>query len=220
MTLPEGVNPDLKKCEDLPPGDPGAVENMEEMKAYGQVCLTNTGDVPTRDLKVLFQVGFKPENGSFGDISDTGFEFIPTEPLAAGASRCYNYRVGFLPVEGVDEYKLSAHVTITNHSGWMPGGPHCTGPDLCPFGPEPNASFTMDTVSPFEIPVPIPTEETPIPLEITETPTPEPTEVPLIYIPTEIIEPPTDIPLIYDPTEVPTDPVVTEEPVVEETPQP
>jgi hypothetical protein len=173
---------------------------------------------------------FKPERRPFDDMKDTSFEFIPTEPLASGASLCFNYRVGFVPVEGVEEYKLAAHVTITNHSGWMPGGPHCAGPDLCPFGPEPKASFTLDTVTPFEIPIPIPTEETPIPLEITETPVPSPTEevdppteVPLIYIPTEIIEPPTEIPLINDPTELPTDLVVTEEPVapvVEDTSQP
>jgi hypothetical protein len=204
------------------------VEDEDSLNIYGQVCMTNTGNVPAQDLKVLFQMQFKPEHGPFEDIKDASFEFIPADLLTAGASRCYNYRVGFVPVEGVEEYKLAAQVTITNHSGWMPGGPHCSGPDLCPFGPEPKASFTLDTVSPFEIPIPIPTEETPIPLEITETPVPSPTEEvdpptegPLIYIPTEIIEPPTEIPLIYDPTEVPTDPVETEEPVapvVEDTP--
>ena len=36
-----------------------------------------------------------------------------------------------------------AYVTITNHSGWIPGGHNCPGPDLCEFGPAPKSGFEM-----------------------------------------------------------------------------
>ncbi len=151
---------------------------------------------------------------------DATYEFIPTEELAADTSRCYTYRVGFAPVEGVVNYRMVSHVTITNHSGYLPGSPHCTGPDLCPFGPDPKADFTIDPgwlnncivedtlqlETPILTETPVPTEETPIPTEISATP-----------VPTEMIELPTEIPAIIDPIELPAEPVVTEE-VVEATP--
>ncbi len=220
VELPEGDTSGIKRCVDVPPGDPGAVEDEDVLNAYGQVCLTNSGDLPAQDLKVLFQVQFKPENGPFEDLVDATYEFIPTEVLAAATSRCYTYRVGFAPVEGVVNYRMVSHVTITNHSGYLPGGPHCTGPDLCPFGPDPKADFTIDpgwlnnsiVEEILQVETPIPTE-TPVPTE--ETPTP--TEIPAVPDPTEMLELPTDTPPIIDPIEVPTEPVVTEE-VVEATP--
>jgi hypothetical protein len=38
---------------------------------------------------------------------------------------------------------LAARVTITNHAGWLPGGPLCPGPAACAFGPEPRADFDL-----------------------------------------------------------------------------
>jgi signal peptidase I len=222
MILPDDKYSDLEKCENLSPGDPGAMEEEDGLNAYGQVCLTNSGDAPTRDLKVLFQVQFKTEKGPFEDLKDTTFEFIPTGAIAAATSRCYTYRIGFAPVEGVVNYRMVSHVTITNHSGYLPGSPHCIGPDLCPFGPDPKADFTIDPVwLNNSIVEEILQLDTPIPTEIaapTETPvTPVPPEIPVVPDPTEMIEPPTEIPPIIDPTEMPTEPVVTEE-VVEATP--
>ena len=226
--LPEGDTSGIKRCADVPPGDPGAVDEEDVLNAYGQVCLTNSGDLPAQDLKVLFQMQFKPENGPFEDLQDTTYEFIPTEVLAAATSRCYTYRVGFAPVEGVVNYRMVSHVTITNHSGYLPGGPHCTGPDLCPFGPDPKADFTIDPgwlnnsiveeILQLETPIPtetpVPTEETPIPTEFRSYTVPRKFHAP---DPTEMIELPTEIPPIIDPTEMPTEPIVTEE-VVEATP--
>jgi hypothetical protein len=229
VELPVGDTSGIRRCTDIPSGDQGAVEDEDVLNAYGQVCLTNSGNVPMQDLMMLFQMQFKPENGPFEDLQDTTFEFIPTEVLTAATSRCYTYRVGFAPVEGVVDYRMVSHVTITNHSGYLPGSPHCTGPDLCPFGPDPKADFTIDPgwiniitgeeilrrQTPIPTETPMPTEETPIPTEIPATP--DPTETPVTPAPTEVIELPTEIPPVIGPTEMPTEPVVTET-VVEATP--
>ena len=135
LTLPEGVGTGLEKCEDLPIGEASATDALEDMNVYGQLCITNTGSVPTGHLTAQFQVQFKPEGGPFENLPETLFEFIPPEEISAGASRCYAYRVGFQPVDGVEKYKLVSSVTITNHSGYLPGSPRCTGPELCTIWP-------------------------------------------------------------------------------------
>ena len=121
-------------------------------------------------------------------------------------ARCYAYRVGFQPVDGVEKYKLVSSVTITNHSGYLPGSPHCKGPDLCPFGPGPSVDLNVDPdwqldsdISTYDTGEEILLLQTPT---ITETPTlaiieetPIPTDNPatLVPPPAEIIELPTEV---------------------------
>jgi hypothetical protein len=217
-------------------------QNGEEdhLELNGQVCINNTGDAATRDLRVLLKLQFKPEKGKFQDLPNAFIELIPSEPLEPGASQCYDYQMGFSPLAGVENYRISAAVTITNHSGYLPGGNHCPGPALCPFGPEPKATFTIPcnselsiekVESTLEITPVTPTEpviqETPLPAEtgdptlptenaplLTETvkPTLPTEEAPL---PTEVVEtsPPPQETEPPAATEEPTfPPVVTEEP--------
>ena len=175
--IPEGST--LSRCADLPDGDPGAVETEDALNIYGQVCIVNSGEIPTAGLKVVFQVQYKPPNGPFIDLPNTVFEFIPPDQLEPGVSHCYSYRVGFQPVDDVAQYKLVSHVTITNHSGWLPGGTHCLGPDSCPFGPSPKASFSIDAGCEKDGNAEYTNGE-----EILNLQTPAPTEEPLLYIPT------------------------------------
>ena len=152
-------------------------------------------------------------------------------------------------MDGVEKYKLVSSVTITNHSGYLPGSPHCKGPDPCPFGPGPGVDFIVDpdwqldtdisiydtgeeilllqTPTITETPTLAITEETPIPTETPATLVPPPaqiidlpTDTPPIYIPTEEIQPPTEVPPIFIPTDAPAEPLIEEEPVGEVTPQP
>ncbi len=182
----------------------------------GQVCVTNGGDVPTRGLQVVGQVQYKQKGkGGFQPLGD-GFVIEPEQPLEPGETACYDYRSEFSAVQ-TNQYRLAAAVTITNHSGWMPGGKHCPGPEVCRFGPEPKASFGLVEAAPNE-PLLIPTEapvdeETHVPTEEMTEPTP-PTEEPM---PTDVTEtePPAETEVTPEPTESATEPPVapTEPPV-------
>ncbi len=182
----------------------------------GLVCVTNGGDVPTRGLQVVGQVQYKQKGkGGFLPLGD-GFIIEPEVQLQPGETVCYDYRSEFSAVQ-TNQYRLAASVTITNHSGWMPGGNHCPGPDVCRFGPEVKTSFGLVEAAPdepllisTEVPV---NEETPVPTEEITVPAP-PTEEPL---PTDGTgtEPPAETEVTPEPTESATEPaaVPTEPPV-------
>lgn len=225
-------------------------QNGEEdhLELNGQVCINNTGDAATWDLRVLLKLQYKPEKGKFQDLPNAFIELIPAEPLEPGASQCYDYLMDFIPLSEVENYRISAAVTITNHSGYLPGGNHCPGPALCPFGPEPKATFIIPcnselgiekVESTLEITPVTPTEpviqETPLPAE-TGDPT-LPTEVtPLLTetveptlpteettVPTEAVEPtlPTEeAPVPTDVMETSPAPQETEPPAATEEPAP
>jgi hypothetical protein len=110
----------------------------------GQVCVTNGGDRPTEGLKIVDQVEYKVGSGAFQDLDGASYTITPSQQLGAGESMCYPYDFTFTPLEGA-EYRNVAHVTITNHSGWLPGGNQCSGPDACPFGPDPKVTFSVPT---------------------------------------------------------------------------
>ncbi len=110
--------------------------------ARGQVCVANIGDHPTENLAILDVVQIKIGSTKFADYAAAPLDLSPHPVLAPGESFCYPYEIEFLPVEKA-KYRNLARVTITNHAGWLPGGPHCPGPDPCPFGPEPKISFEL-----------------------------------------------------------------------------
>ena len=169
----------------------------------GEICVSNGGERATEGLMIVDQVQYRigndkekdegdsgegsateestvveasrPEGdtGQFQDLPGASVTIIPIEQIGPGGSQCYAYEIVFAPVPDA-KYRNVAIVTIANHSGWMPGGNHCPGPEPCPFGPEPKADFDL----PEALVVMIATE-TPTATE-TETPTPTPTETPTV----------------------------------------
>ncbi len=173
----------------------------------GQVCVLNKGERDTQALSMRVFVEFKPHKGQFTPLQGAEITITPVEQLTPGQMQCYAYSIPFALVE-TNQYRAVAAVTITNHSGWLPGGPHCGGPQPCPFGPEVKACFNFeDAVSPNPLieAIPLPSD-TPTP-----TDTPTETEVPVI----EETPSPTSTP-----TETPTASSMVEEPPLEDSPQP
>ena len=148
--------------------------DQSEMNVYGvegEVCVTNIGDAPTQGLTMDIIVEYKPESGAFQPLDGDGVMISAPEQLMPGQTQCYPYSISFTPTVGI-QYRVVARVIILNHSGWLPGGPQCIGPEPCPFGPEPKASFEFDddifeSSSTGDVGLPEPTA----------TPTPTPTEM-------------------------------------------
>jgi hypothetical protein len=108
----------------------------------GQICVTNGGSFATENLKIVDEVQYKVGGGQFQTLTSADVDLSSKPILEAGESYCYPYKVEFTPVEGA-QYRNVAHVTITNHAGWLPGGHNCPGPDVCPFGPDPKTDFSI-----------------------------------------------------------------------------
>jgi|GEM_PF-2270484 len=114
----------------------------ERVGVRGEVCVTNGGDRATEGLTIVDVVQYKTGSGPFTDYVTTTVDVSIHPVLAPGESFCYPYQVLFQPVAGAI-YRNEARVTITNHSGWLPGGQNCPGPAPCPFGPSPRAGFSL-----------------------------------------------------------------------------
>lgn len=117
------------------------VSSTDHYGVSGQICVTNGGSVTTENLRIVDQVQYKVGSGQFQDLPGATLTMTPAQ-LAPGQSACYPYSIEFTPVDGA-VYRNVAHVTITNHSGWLPGGRNCPGPEVCPFGPNPKADFSL-----------------------------------------------------------------------------
>jgi hypothetical protein len=93
----------------------------------GTVYVTNGGAVATENLAITIEVrdGFPPPK----DLIATAPVDVSANPvLDPGETGSYDYQVG-LTVIGTGVYKVTAVVTITNHSGY----------EGTPFGPSPSA---------------------------------------------------------------------------------
>jgi hypothetical protein len=141
----------------------------------GQICVTNTGERATEGLVIVDQVQYKTGSGQFEDLVDAAQLIAPADPLPPAGSACYEYEISFPPIDGA-QYRNVAHVTITNHAGWLPGGQNCNGPEPCSFGPEPKADFALPALPPVLLD--LPTETATPEATATEAPTPTDTEVP------------------------------------------
>jgi hypothetical protein len=108
----------------------------------GQICVTNGGGVATENLQIVDVIQYKLGSGKFEDYISGVVDLSARPVLNPGESYCYPYSMAFTPVAGAI-YRNVARITITNHSGWLPGGNNCHGPDLCPFGPDPKADFSL-----------------------------------------------------------------------------
>jgi hypothetical protein len=162
----------------------------------GEICVSNQGEVETEGLKIFAQVEAKNKGGGkFQVLPSAVFYLEPSEFLPSGETRCYAYSIVFEPVEAA-HYRLSAQVFIDNHSGWLPGGPHCGLSEICPFGPVVKSGFELPDVgevdegepemsvpdpemtpSPTLTPQPTPTPEATEPSELSDSPEPSPDDL-------------------------------------------
>jgi len=130
----------------------GFAEERQGAMVYGvrgQVCVTNRGERPTENLKIVDVVQARRAGEDFVNLRSAEVDLSQKPQLQPGEKYCYPYEITFEPLAGDKvHYRNLARVTITNHSGWLPGSPNCPGADPCPFGPEPKAGFELPTPEP------------------------------------------------------------------------
>lgn len=78
----------------------------------------------------------------FQTIATVAVDTSARPVIGAGETYCYSYRAEFTPILNA-VYRNEAKVAITNHSGYLPGGNKCSGPALCPFGPQYRVGFSL-----------------------------------------------------------------------------
>ena len=197
----------------------------EVMIVYGRICVMNGGERTTEGLIIFDQVEIKPRRQAWQPLAGATLLINPPEQIPPGEVRCYEYEIE-ASYQAQAAYRNSARVTILNHSGWLPGGNHCPGPQPCPFGPEvrddfepPSLDFTVTPTQPPASPPPLQPSPTPT---ATATPlptlTPQPTETPLP--PSATAPQPTETPIppsatAPQPTETPLPPSATAPPPTE-----
>ena len=95
----------------------------------GQICVTNGGAVATEDLAITVDV-VKLGGPAPPILASATVDVSGNPVLDPGESGCYNYRIDIpSPIAGAT-YKVTAHITITNHSGHLGEA----------FGPDPSAT--------------------------------------------------------------------------------
>ena len=160
-------------------------DNEFSFGVSGEICVTNTGAERTEHLAILDQVEYKDKEGEYKLFEKAALAIKVERELEPGETRCFEYRIEF-DTEEYTNFRSSAHVTILNHSGWMPGSTNCPGPAACPFGPTVKSVFALSVES-TSTPTPDPAEATatidvgtfePEPAQSTPTPA-SPVSVPL-----------------------------------------
>jgi hypothetical protein len=102
----------------------------------GEICVTNGGAVATAELIIKDVVQSKKAGEQFHDVIGYTVPLGNFPQLAAGQSHCYPYEITSPgPISSGTSYRNQARVTITNHSGHLGD----------PFGPSPNAGFSLPT---------------------------------------------------------------------------
>lgn len=155
---------------------------------FGEICLENPGSVMTENLTVSGQVEINNHDGlGFHPLVGGSFSVENLVPLGAGETKCFQFDYPFAAVSG-STYRLAMTAQITNHSGWLTGGPHCPGPDLCQFGPTVREGFEIQipqivpeatgepTPNPETTPIPTPDGEETVEPTCPPSPEPDPTE--------------------------------------------
>lgn len=103
----------------------------EEAWVSGEVCVTNGGAVATENLSIVANLynGYPPPNDF---IASANVDISSNPVLDPGETGCYDYIVNIPIIDGTypqphagGTYKITANVTITNHSGSLgtPKGP-------------------------------------------------------------------------------------------------
>lgn len=125
----------------------------EVMIVFGRICVMNRGERTTEGLAIFDQVEVKPRQQSWQPLPGANLLINPPEQIPPGDVRCYEYEIE-VAYQPQTTYRNSARVTILNHSGRLPGGNHCPGPQPCPFGPEVRADFEPPSLDVTATPLP------------------------------------------------------------------
>ncbi|MDD4766084.1 MAG: hypothetical protein PHF87_00675 [Desulfotomaculaceae bacterium] len=100
----------------------------------GQVCVTNGGALATENLTIVVDLTMPPSSAIIASVPvDVSMQPV----LQPGETFCYNYRVD-IPTGSIvpgGTYKVTANITITNHSGHIG----------TPFGPSPSDTIILAT---------------------------------------------------------------------------
>lgn len=125
----------------------GFAEEFNEEIVYGvhgEICVTNGGERATEGLAITDIIQVKMGPGGFENYYSETIDLSEKPILGPQETHCYPYQISFeLPDDAKAGFRNTANVTITNHSGWLPGGNHCEGPEPCPFGPTPKTGFEL-----------------------------------------------------------------------------
>jgi len=112
-------------------------EGTDEYFIKGTVYVTNGGSVATKNLAITIELLIQDPSqpGGFVSIATASVDVSSNPVLAPGETGVYPYTIT-IPSKYVNfkaTYKITAHVTITNHGGY-PGEP---------FGPSPSDTTTL-----------------------------------------------------------------------------
>lgn len=90
---------------------------------YGQICVTNIGDYTTEGLAITVDLEVNPGGGFIPVTLGQHVDVSAKPSLTSKESYCYDYSITIpsLQIEPGKTYKVTAHVTITNHSGESSG---------------------------------------------------------------------------------------------------
>jgi hypothetical protein len=140
-TIQKSVAPDQWKFY---PGESGTstykitVTKDEGKDAYfisGTVYVTNGGSVATKNLAITIELLIQDPDqpGGFVSIATASVDVSSNPVLDPGETGEYQYEIAIPPPIGTGTYKITAHVTITNHSGHLGE----------PYGPDPSDTTTL-----------------------------------------------------------------------------
>jgi two-component system KDP operon response regulator KdpE len=108
----------------------------------GEICIDNIGEYPTANLTIVNTVQIHSQ-AKIRYISST-VDLSGNPVLGPGKSHCYPFGIAFEPMPEPDaQYRATTTITITNHSGLLPGNKYCPGTEPCPYGPEISTVFTL-----------------------------------------------------------------------------
>ncbi len=107
------------------------VAEVDVYGVRGTITVLNDGDEPTENLTIVDTIEYKLSGGPTWYPIDS-YTFNP-DVLNPGETGEYPYEFVFTPVPDAVEYRNSANITITNHSGSIG----------TPTGPNPKASFSL-----------------------------------------------------------------------------
>lgn len=110
----------------------------------GEVCVTNGGAVSTENLAITVSVTMPPSSTVIASANVN----VTSQPIIGpGETACYGYSVSIPSIVQGATYKITADVTITNHSGHIgtPFGPSPSKTTNLPVTPTPvNNSLTVN----------------------------------------------------------------------------
>lgn len=118
----------------------------EEKGVSGEVTVTNGGAVVTENLTVIVQLQSKSGAGQFEDVPGVSVPAKDVIELQPGETKTFSYDLPYAYDFGL-QYRVVAHVTITNHSSFL-GEP--SGPDPkadVNFLTEANPTYTDNTAT-------------------------------------------------------------------------